>query len=81
MYLKFNLFKIIKMSFIAVMANLNFQQPLFHYHMILQKSEIILICWFSAQETFLIIVNVENNLIFLWKRWYIFIRILWWIQS
>ncbi len=25
----------------------------------------------SAQETFLIIVNVENNLIFLWKRWYI----------
>jgi len=25
------------------------------------SSEIILICWFSAQETFLIIINVENN--------------------
>ncbi len=23
-------------------------------------SEIILICWFAAQETFLIIINVEN---------------------
>ncbi len=23
-------------------------------------SEIILICWFDAQETFLIIINVEN---------------------
>ncbi len=24
-------------------------------------SEIILICWFAAQETFLIIINVENS--------------------
>ncbi len=26
-------------------------------------SEIIIICWFAAQETFLIIINVENSLI------------------
>ncbi len=25
------------------------------------SSEIILICWFAAQETFLIIINVENS--------------------
>ncbi len=25
------------------------------------SSEIILICWFIAQETFLIIINVENS--------------------
>ncbi len=24
-------------------------------------SEIILICWFGAQETFIIIINVENS--------------------
>ncbi len=24
-------------------------------------SEIIIICWFAAQETFLIIINVENS--------------------
>jgi len=24
-------------------------------------SEIILICWFAAQETFLVIINVENG--------------------
>ncbi len=24
-------------------------------------SEIILICWFGAQETYLIIINVEND--------------------
>ncbi len=37
-------------------------------------SEIILICWFAAQETFLITVNVENTcLIFLWKMWSFFL--------
>ncbi len=25
------------------------------------SSEIIIICWFAAQETFLIIINVENS--------------------
>jgi len=33
------------------MAKLIFQQPLFGSH---DPSEIILICWFGAQETFLI---------------------------
>jgi len=32
-------------------------------------SEIILICWFAAQETFLIIINVKNSCIYLWKHW------------
>ncbi len=37
-------------------------------------SEIILICWFDAQETFLIIINAEKVccLIFLWILWYVF---------
>jgi len=35
-------------------------------------SEIILIWWFAAQETFMIIINVE-------KRDYFYFRILWWI--
>jgi len=44
------------------MAKLNFQ----HHHLITcasshDPSEIILICWFDAQETFLIIINVENS--------------------
>ncbi len=39
--------------------------------------EIILICWFAAHETFLIIINVENSYImFLWKQWCIFFCIL-----
>jgi len=25
------------------------------------RSEIILICWFAAQDTFLLIINVENS--------------------
>ncbi len=49
------------------------------------SSEIILICWFAAQETFLIIINVENSCAaqyFLWKLWYIlFFRIHRWIES
>ncbi len=35
------------------------------------SSEIIIIYWFDAQETFLIVINVEN-FIFLWKLWYRF---------
>ena len=37
-------------------------------------SEIILICWFAAQETFMIIINVENSCV-------LFFRIPWWIES
>ncbi len=49
------------------MVNLNFQQPLFQSLTSHNPSEIILICWFAAQETFLIIINVEKlfSLIFL----------------
>ncbi len=36
-------------------SKLNFQH---HYSSL---PEIILICWFAAQETFLIIINVENS--------------------
>jgi len=41
----------------------------------LDDLEIIVICWFGAQETFLIIINDEKLcfLIFLWELWYIFI--------
>jgi len=36
-------------------------------------SEWIIICWFNAQETFLIIIKFENScFIFLWKPWNIF---------
>jgi len=38
----------------------------------LDPSEIILICWFAAQKTFLI-VNFGNNC----TAWYFFFRILW----
>ncbi len=31
-------------------------------------SEIILICWFGAQEIFLIIIKIRKVL---WKQWYI----------
>jgi len=37
--------------------------------------EIILICWFAAQETSLIIISWKQLL--LWKRWNICLRIHW----
>ncbi len=43
-----------KAEFSALLAYSSVQS-----HMTLQK--FILICWFAAQETFLIIINVENN--------------------
>ncbi len=39
------------MSFIPVMTRLNFQQPLLESSVLNDPSEIILICWFGAQET------------------------------
>jgi len=45
------------------------------------SSEIILICWFAAQETFLIIINVVLCLIFFVETDALFFRILWWIWS
>ncbi len=44
------------------MAKLNFQQPLLQSSVSHNPSEIILICSFGAQETFIfIIMNVENS--------------------
>ncbi len=37
-------------------AKLNFQSSVSH-----NPSEIILICWFAAQETFIITINFENS--------------------
>jgi len=50
------------------MAKLNFSVPLFQFLMSHNPSEIILICLFDAQETFLII-NVEksNNIFFFYE--------------
>ncbi len=45
------------MQFIPVMAKLNFQQPLLQSSVSHGSSEIILMCWFGAQET-LILINV-----------------------
>ncbi len=33
-------------------------------------SEIILICWFAAKETFIIIINVENSLLQIFVEMY-----------
>ncbi len=49
------------MQFISVMAMLNFQQPLLQSSVSHDPSEIILICSFLAQVTFIIVINVENN--------------------
>ncbi len=43
------------------MANLNFQKPLRQSSVSHDPSEIILKCWFGAQETFLIIINIIIN--------------------
>ncbi len=42
------------------MAKLNIQQPLLQSSVSHDPSEIILICWFGVQETF-IMINAENN--------------------
>ncbi len=43
------------------MAQLNFQEPLLQSSVSLDRSENILI-WFGAWETFLYIINIENNI-------------------
>ncbi len=37
------------------------------------------ICWFAAQETFLITINVENVLLNIFVK--AFFRIIWWIEN
>ncbi len=56
------------------MEKLNFQMSFFQYLLLNDPSEIILICWFGAQETFFIII-VENSYTAtsFWKPWYSFI--------
>ncbi len=49
-----------------------------------QSSEIIIIYWFTAQETFLIIINVENSCAaFSFSGTVIdfYFRVIWWIES
>ncbi len=47
------------MQFISVVAKLHFQQSLLQSSVLHDPSEIILICWFRAQD-FFFIINVEN---------------------
>ncbi len=49
------------MLFIPVMAKLNVQQSLLQSLVSHEPSEIIVISRFSVQETFLIIISVENH--------------------
>ncbi len=42
----------------SVMTTLNFQQSLFQTSVSHDPSEIILICWFGAQETIIAVINV-----------------------
>ncbi len=63
----------VKMKFISVIKAV-FSASLLQSSVSHDPSEIILICWFAAQETLLIIINVDNNGNF-------FLRIVWWIES
>ncbi len=72
-----------KVSFIPVMQCCIFIiiTPVFS---VTWSSEIIIIYWFTAQETFLIIINVDNSraaLCFCGNSDALFFRILWWIKS
>ncbi len=61
------------------MTKLNFQQHLLQFLVSHDPSEIILICWFAAQEAILVI-NVENvcaAYVFVEKLFYILN--IWWI--
>ncbi len=49
-----NIISIEKNTFLIAICNLLFFQLCY-------PSEIILICWLGAQETFIVIINVENN--------------------
>ncbi len=62
-----------------MIAKLNSHQSLLQSSVSHDPSEIILICWFGAQETFLIITNVENLNNFVETM--IFFTIVWLIES
>ncbi len=44
-------------------ASLGFSASLFQSSVSHDSSEIILICWFAAQETFMIIINIEKKIV------------------
>ncbi len=48
-------------QFIPVIAKLNFQQPLLKSPVSHDPSEIILICWFGAQETLPVIIKLKTT--------------------
>ncbi len=50
-----------RVTFILVIAKLNFQQPLLQSSVSHDPSEIILIYCFGAQETFIIFINAESS--------------------
>ncbi len=52
------------MEFIPFLAKLNFQQPLILSSVSHDSSEIIIICLFVAQETFLPMINIEKLKVF-----------------
>ncbi len=58
-----------KMNFIPVIKT-EFSASLLQSSVSRDSSEIILIYWFTTQDTFHIIIDVEKRwLIFLWKLW------------
>ncbi len=50
------MFNVKEVSYLLKTAFIPMHQEMSH-----DPSEIILICWFAAQETFIIIINVENS--------------------
>ncbi len=67
----FSIWIYFKMWFISVITELDFQQPLLQFAVSHNPSEIILICWCGAQETFFYYYQCRL-IFFLWKLWYIF---------
>ncbi len=45
-----------------MMAKLDFQQPLLQSSVSHDLSDIILVCWYGAQEFFFIKIKVENQI-------------------
>ncbi len=72
-----------KMYFISVIKA-EFSASLLQSSVSHDPSEIILICWFAAQKTFLFIISVENSCAaqYFCGNWYIlFFKIHRWIES
>ncbi len=62
-----------------MMTKLNFQQPLLR-SVSRDLSNILQVCWFGAQETFLMLLSMLKTVVLLiFVETMIFFRILWWI--